>query len=249
MTYSLEIKNISYSYKDKLVLDDVSFNVRNGEFVGIIGPNGSGKSTLIKIIVGILKPFKGEVLVFGEDIADFKKKYMLGYVAQHVSYFNQGFPATVYEVVSLGLICKKRFKRIAKDEVPKIDEAIEKVGLSSFKNVNLNKLSLGQRQRVFIARALVTNPKMFILDEPTVGVDLNSVRSFFDLLKELQTQGCTIILVTHDIGVVTTCIQRIICLNKRLFFCGLSEEFVENKKDILNKLYNNKDIQIIDHGH
>lgn len=245
----IEIKNLSFRYGNINVLDDINMQISRGEFVGLIGPNGSGKSTLLKIILGLLNPQQGEVTLFGQPISKFKAWDKIGYVSQKANSFNTGFPATVHEVVAMGLYGKKGvLKPLNRLDKERIRKAIELVGLSEFEKRNIGKLSGGQQQRTFIARALVNDPELLILDEPTVGIDVESTKQFYNLLDNLNKElGITIILVSHDIGVVTKQVTQIACLNKKLHFHGSPEEFNQNQ-NVLQKIYG-VDMGLVNHHH
>jgi len=245
----VEIKRMSFRYEDRVVLKNINMTVKKGEFFGLIGPNGSGKSTLLKIILGLLPIQEGELYLFGKPLKQFKDWDKIGYVSQKANSFNTGFPATVFEVVSMGLYGKKGlFKRLNKEDKKKIHQAIKTAGLSDLEERNIGKLSGGQQQRTFIARALVKNPQLLILDEPTVGIDADSTKQFYRLLEKLNKEmGISIILVSHDIGVVTKQVSRLACLNKQLFFHGSPDEF-EEAKDILQKTYG-VDMGLVTHHH
>lgn len=246
----IEIKNVHFAYEHQKVLDGVDLTLLKGEFLGLIGPNGSGKSTLMKLILGLLKPQKGEITMFGEPVRQLKSRSRVGYVSQKSNSFNRGFPATVREVVASGLYGKLGlFRRMRKADWERVDQVIEQVGLTPFAGKSIGKLSGGQQQRAFIARALVSDPDLLILDEPTVGIDVKSVEEFYELLAHLhRNKGLSLILVTHDIGVVTTYVDRVACLNKRLFFHGDSKDFREHQQEILSAAYGH-DIQVIEHHH
>lgn len=246
----IEMNHISFSYDHQQVLDDVSLTVKKGELVGLIGPNGSGKSTLMKLALGLMKPQKGEIRVFGKQSLSGQERSKVGYVSQKSNSFNSGFPATVREVVASGLTGKLGlFHWMKKEDWEAVDEAIEQVGLSAFAHRNIGKMSGGQQQRAFIARALVSQPELLILDEPTVGVDAKSTEQFYDLLTQLhQERGISMILVTHDIGAVTTYVDRIACLNKKLFFHGQSKDFVEQQEEVLSAAYGHE-VQVVEHHH
>lgn len=245
----IEIKNLSFRYGNINVLDDINMQIRRGEFVGLIGPNGSGKSTLLKIILGLLTPQQGEVTLFGQSVNRFTDWDKIGYVSQKANSFNTGFPATVHEVVAMGLYGKKGvFKPLNRLDKERIRKAIELVGLSEFEKRNIGKLSGGQQQRTFIARALVNDPELLILDEPTVGIDSESTKQFNNLLNNLNKElGITIILVSHDIGVVTKQVTQVACLNKKLHFHGSPEEFDQNQ-NVLQKIYG-VDMGLVNHHH
>jgi len=250
MNTSINLKDISFKYENSLVLDNVSFSIQKGEFLGLIGPNGSGKSTLIKIILGILKPTKGEIQLFNSPISEFKDWSKIGYVSQKANTFNGGFPATVFEVVSTGLFGKMGlFKWMGKQEKEMVRHAIDTVGLSGYEKQNIGKLSGGQQQRVFIARALVSEPELLILDEPTVGVDENSEKQFYQLLEKMHRDlKVSLLLVSHDIGAITTHVDTIACLNKKLFFHGKPSEFEPNQMDIMGQLYG-QNVHVLQHNH
>jgi zinc transport system ATP-binding protein len=246
----LQMDHVSYSYQHQTVLEDVTLTVEEGQFLGIVGPNGSGKSTLLKIALGVLQPKKGTVSIFDTSMQEAKTKYSIGYVSQKSNSFQRDFPATVQEVIAAGLTSKKGFfSRYNKKDLLLVDEVLEQVGLQHLRKRNIGQLSGGQQQRVFIARSLISNPKLLILDEPTVGIDRESTKQFYDLLHQLHKKdGLTLVMVTHDIGVVTTLVDQVACLNKRLFFHGTRSLFVEKEKEILSKAYNH-DVQIINHQH
>ncbi|WP_058486308.1 metal ABC transporter ATP-binding protein [Defluviitalea phaphyphila] len=206
MNNILEIKNLSFAYdNNNLILDNINFTINSGEYVGIVGPNGAGKSTLIKIILGLLKPTKGEVKLLGQNIESFNNWSKIGYVAQKAASFNSSFPATVEEVVSANLYPKiGLFKRIKKKHMEKVYEVLKVVQMEKYGKRLIGNLSGGQQQRVFIARALVSSPEIIFLDEPTVGIDIHSQENFYNLLEELNSKmNITIVMITHDIGMIT----------------------------------------------
>ena len=209
------------------ILQDVSFAVSRGDFLALIGPNGSGKTTLIRIILGILKPSRGRVVFLGEEIHQFTQWQRVGYVPQKATHKDPYFPASVREVAAMGLISKKRFPRfLNRQDEAAIDRALELVDMKDLKNRRIGELSGGQQQRVFIARAIVNRPDALFLDEPTAGVDAETQARFYDMLAGLtRKEGLTIVLITHDIGVITKHVNKVACLNQRLFFHGTHEEF------------------------
>lgn len=245
----IEVKDLYFSYEHQKVLEDVNLTVNQGDFLGILGPNGSGKTTLIKLLLGLLKPQQGSIRLFGKRMNRFDRS-LIGYVSQKSTHFNRGFPATVKEVVASGLYGKLGlFHRMKPVHAEKVNQVIESVGLTHIKDHNIGKLSGGQQQRVFIARALVSNPQLLILDEPTVGVDVKSTEEFYEILTNLhQEMGYSLILITHDIGVVTTYVNKVACLNKKLYFHGNPGEFKRHQKEILSEVYGH-DVQVIEHHH
>lgn len=245
---ALSIDNVSFQYESQQVLEDVTLHIKKGSFLGLVGPNGSGKSTLIKCILGLLKPQKGSIRLFGEKIDTFKQWERIGFVSQKANSFNSGFPATVYEVVSMGLYGKKGlFRFLSKKDKEKVEKVLADVGMSDYLRKNIGELSGGQQQRVFIARALVSEPELLILDEPTVGIDAASVKSFYQLLAHLnREQQLTLLLVTHDIGAMSDYVSDVACLNKTLHFHGNTVEFNENHQ--LASFYG-RDVQLLTHQH
>lgn len=223
----VSIEGVSFSFGTTQVLVDVAFSIMPDDFLAIIGPNGSGKTTLLKIILGILHPASGAVRLMGEDVKHFSHWERLGYVPQKATHIDPFFPASVREVVAMGLLSQKRFPRLVKRQDERaIDEALKKVNMQKLKNRRIGELSGGQQQRVFIARAIVNNPDILFLDEPTTGVDAETQARFYDMLDELnRTHGITVVLITHDIGVITRHARKVACLNQRLVFHGTHEDF------------------------
>ncbi|MED4204433.1 metal ABC transporter ATP-binding protein [Neobacillus mesonae] len=246
----IEINHLFYRYEKDLVLDDINLSIPEGSFLAIVGPNGSGKSTLLKLILGLLRPQKGNILLFNQDISKFKDWQKIGYVSQKANSFNTGFPATVFEVVASGLTKRiGMFKFFKKEHGAAVDAALKAVGMEQFRNRNIGELSGGQQQRVFIARALVSDPKLLILDEPTVGVDVENVNSFYQMLSDLNTnRGITLLLVTHDIGTISDKVSHVACLNKHLHFHGETSEFEQMRMEELSKTYGH-DIHLLSHQH
>lgn len=246
----VEIRDVSYRYEKDLVLEDIQLTITKGDFLAIVGPNGSGKSTLMKLILGLLKPQKGSITLFGQDINRFKDWQKIGFVSQKANSFNTGFPATVFEVVASGLTKKLGlFHFLKKTEHKKVFDAIRAVGMEQFTRRNIGELSGGQQQRVFIARALVSDPELLILDEPTVGVDAKNVHSFYEMLEDLNKKSkITLLLVTHDIGAISDKVTHVACLNNNLHFHGKTEEFEKLKQSDLSDLYGH-DVQILVHDH
>lgn len=210
----LKVEHLNFEYPDTSVLRDVNFTLHKGDFLGIIGANGAGKSTLIKIILKILPITGGSVSLFGEDLSKFRDNYRIGYVSQKANSFNSDFPATVKEVVMANLYSKKGlFKRYTKEDTEKMREVLKKVGMEGYENKLIGKMSGGQQQRIFIARALISDPELLLMDEPTVGVDAKSVKQIMDIICALNAQGMTIVMTNHD----TPELVRV--SNKLLIFC------------------------------
>ncbi|MFJ8245509.1 metal ABC transporter ATP-binding protein [Peribacillus asahii] len=246
----IKVESLSYKYTKDKVLEDVSFEVPRGAFLAIVGPNGSGKSTLLKLILGLLRTQEGTIKLFDENIRSFKEWQQIGFVSQKANSFNSGFPATVFEVVQSGLTKKLGlFKFPKKADKQKVKKALEAVDMLSFQHRNIGELSGGQQQRVFIARSLVSEPQLLILDEPTVGVDSKHVHQFYEMLEMLNKQlGITLILVTHDVGTVTDKVTHVACLNKKLHFHGDACEYNQLNEEELSSVYGH-DVKLLSHNH
>ncbi|HEX6593406.1 MAG TPA: metal ABC transporter ATP-binding protein [Bacillota bacterium] len=246
----VSLKNIHYTYEKKPVLQQVNLEIKRGMFMGLVGPNGGGKTTLIKIILGLIKPDYGTVELFQQPIEQFKDWHRIGFVSQKSNTFNKGFPATVYEVVAMGLTAKiGYFKFLKRQHKGKIVEAIDQVGMSDYIHQNIGHLSGGQQQRIFIARALVSDPDVLIFDEPTVGIDVENVRRLYDLLGTLnKDKNITLLLVTHDTGTITKHASHIVCLNRTLHFHGDSDKYSSLTEQDLTAIYGHP-VHIVKHDH
>ena len=196
----ISIENLSFAYNKENVLQDIILSVDEGDFIGIIGCNGSGKSTLMKLLIGQLTPSKGKIKLFNEDLNKSNKLNKIGYVPQISLSSGATFPATVEEVVMANLYSKIGFMRFPKKEhKEKVKEALRLVNMEEYSKRLIGNLSGGQQQRVMIAKALVSDPKIIILDEPTTGIDAKSEEQLYDLLNKLNKESnITIIIVSHD---------------------------------------------------
>lgn len=235
----IEINDLSFEYNDIPVLEKVNLTVMKGDFLSIVGPNGRGKTTLIKLILGLLLPSAGTVRVFGRP--PLKIRHSIGYMPQAPS-LDLHFPVTVMDVVSMGLLGKEGsfgFFR-SKDHGP-VMEALRKLGIESLRNSPFSELSGGQRQRVLIARALVNDPDLLILDEPTSSVDIVAEQALFDVLDELN-RHMTIIVVSHDVGFVSQYVKTVACVNRRVVVHPTSEITGE----IISEIYG-ADVRMIRH--
>ncbi len=246
---SIELNNISFAYiENENVLENITFALHKGDYLGIIGPNGGGKTTLLKIMLGLLKPTAGEIKLFGKPLAEFKDWSKIGYVPQKAAYFDNNFPATVEEVVAMGRYAKRGlFNFPTKDDKEKVSQALDQVDMLRYKNKQLGDLSGGQQQRVFIARALATEPEVIFLDEPTVGIDATTQERFYNLLKKLNKElSLTLVLVSHELDVVAHEATEVACINCRLVcYCSPNELM---RKETLEKIYG-KDLKYILHQH
>jgi zinc transport system ATP-binding protein len=209
---AIKSNNLFFQYEETPILENVSFVIAPGEFVGIFGPNGGGKTTLLKLLLGFLKPQKGSVEILGESTKFVREK--MGYVPQ-ISHLDRQFPITVLEVVMMGCLDKSPYRSYTKDAKEKAREALKNVGMLDFQNHSFGTLSGGQAQRVLIARALVSKPSILLLDEPTASVDAAAEETIYNLLQQLKGT-MTIVMVTHDLQVMMQKVDRFICVNKEV---------------------------------
>ncbi len=227
----LNIKNLTFNYRADKILNNITFSINQGDFLGIIGPNGSGKTTLLKLILHLIPIQKGSIKLLSQDIASFDQWSKIGYVPQKVTNIDPYFPASVKEIVSMGLLSSKKFPKVmTRHDNAIINKCLKLVDMKKFENRRIGELSGGQQQRVFIARAIATGPDLLILDEPTTGVDQQTQSRFYKLLDLLnKTEKMSIILISHDIGTITRYVNKVACLNQKLVFHGTHEEFCSSK--------------------
>nr|WP_276256829.1 metal ABC transporter ATP-binding protein [Halovivax sp. TS33] len=223
----IELTNVDFGYTTTPVVEDISLRIDPSEYAAVVGPNGSGKSTLMKLMLGLLRPNEGVAELFGEPSHQFDDGSRIGYVAQHAS-ASKEMPITVREVVKMGRFPHIGFGRLSRKDWGIVYQALDTVGMTAFADRRVTQLSGGQRQRAFIARALASEADLLVLDEPTVGVDIESVEAFYDLLDSLNDDGITILLIEHDLSAVTQHAERVICLNREIYFDGPTAEFVES---------------------
>lgn len=208
----VSLERVSFTYAGVDVLRDVSFDFHEGDFVGIIGPNAGGKTTLLKLILGLLRPDSGSIRVLG--VPPDEARGLVGYVPQY-AHFDRSFPIRVRTAVTMGTLGRGRMRdTVANDAV---DRALEQVELHEVADRQMGSLSGGQLQRALIARALVTEPKLLLLDEPTASLDTRIGRSVYELLEELA-EKITVVLVSHDIGVISRHVRTIACLNVEMHY-------------------------------
>lgn len=228
MSDAIEFKDVTFSYGEHAVLDNVSLKIARGGFVGILGHNGAGKTTLMKLCLGLLKSQKGRVRVLGQDAEKFRHWEKVGYVQQTFEDFDFQFPATVMEVVLMGRLSRKRglLKGFDAQDKKAALKAMETIGITHLKDKKIGALSGGQRQKAFLAKTLCGDAEVLFLDEPTAAMDYNSQHSFYDLLQKLNKEmGITIILITHDLGQVLQHVKRVVVLNRKIVFEGESGKF------------------------
>lgn len=221
---AIEIKNLTVAYGENIALEDLNLNIEVGSLMALVGPNGAGKSTLIKTILKFLKQITGEIKINAKTLA---------YVPQRNS-VDWDFPTTLFDVVEMG--CYGRvglFKRVSKGEKQKVLKAIEQVGMLEFKDRQISELSGGQQQRAFIARALVQEADIYLMDEPFQGVDSTTEKSIVEILKQLKAEGKTIIVVHHDLQTVPAYFESVALINKAVIVSGkISEVFTQENIDV-----------------
>lgn len=223
----LEVKNLTFLYGETEAFSDLNFSVEKGDFIGLTGPNGAGKTTLVRSILGLEEKYTGTIELFGKDRRNFSDWNKIGYLPQRVNAFNPLFPATVMEVVGLGLLSKKTFpKKFTRADKEKIMSKLELMDITDLKDKMVGELSGGQQQRVFLARALVANPELLILDEPSTSLDPHSRASFYKLIKDLNREkGITVILITHDTSETGGFANKMLFLDKKIVFYGEFTDF------------------------
>ena len=208
----VEIKKLNIKYNKSITLENINFDVEQNDFLGIIGPNGAGKTTLFSCMLGMINQYCGTIKFFNEDIRK---------------------SITVHEVIKMGL-------RKNHDD-NRINEVLQQVWIHELAHKRIGELSAGQQQRVFIAKALAGRPKILILDEPVTGIDKHSTELFYDILTKLHQNKITIIWSSHDLNAVHMLANKVACLNRTLFFHGVSNDFFNN--DNLLKKYSESSMQ------
>lgn len=224
----ISIKNLWAGYEADTILEDISFEMFQDDYVGLIGPNGGGKTTLIRVILGLIKPDRGTITVMGQDPV--RGRRHIGYVSQF-QVEDKHFPVSVWDVVAMGRLqpnIQKNFG-IRTHDKQAIEIALEQTGMLDYRKRTMNELSGGQRQRVYISRALSAEPKILLLDEPTSSVDSQSSTQLYDLLAELNDH-IAILLISHDLTAISTYVKTIGCVNRQLVYQGskeLTNEMIE----------------------
>ncbi len=244
----IEVENVTFAYDGEDVLKNITLSIHQGDYIGIIGPNGAGKTTLFKIMLGLLRPKTGTIKLFGHTINNFRDWHKIGYVPQKVTNFDSNFPVTVSEVVSMGLNTKIRlFNKTATEDKRAVQNALEQVDMRDYRDRLIGDLSGGQQQRVFIARALVKQPEVIFLDEPTTGVDKQTQDGFYAMLQKLNKKlGITLVLVSHDIGRLTKEVMHIACVDRSLTCHTSLEEYLKSNQSA--NIIDQK-VKIITHHH
>lgn len=230
---ALKVQQLSVNYDQISVLWDLNFSIPSGKLVGVIGPNGAGKSTLLKTLLGIVKPLSGRVEFLGQPYK--KVRRSVAYVPQR-SAIDWDFPITVFDVVLMGRYAKSGFfQRLKRADKEAVTRALASVGLESFADRQIGELSGGQQQRVFIARALLQEADIYLMDEPFAGVDIATEKVIVSIFDELRSRGKTLLVVHHDLNSVDQYFDWVLLLNTSLIACGPVEEVFH--KETLLKAY------------
>jgi len=241
----VSISNLNLKNGSDIILDNVSFKINKGDFLGIIGPNGAGKTTLFKCMLGLNKNFSGTIRIFNKDVKkEYKKIYKkIGYIPQSNN-FDPQFPATVKEIIELGTIEKKKLNKDT------LKEIVEFTGIAEYLDKRIGNLSGGQQQRVMITKALINEPDLLILDEPGTAIDINILKLFYKLLIKLnQEKKITIIWSSHDLDAVNLLSNKVACIYKKLLFHGGSKEFFSDENNIKKFTESAMHIHIKSHYH
>jgi zinc transport system ATP-binding protein len=237
----IEVRDLWFSFNSIPVLKEVNLTVRPGNFIALLGPNGGGKTTLLKLMLGLLIPDRGSIKIFGELPG--KSSHRIGYMPQHL-HFNQSFPISVLDVVLMGKLRPGRgWSRYSHQDRMAAEKALKQMEMWDFRNRRAGELSGGQVQRVFIARALVDEPEVLMLDEPTASIDTKHQTDLFDILKELN-KTVTIIVVSHDVGIVSSHVKSVACVNQQVFY----HDHAEIKEEMIELAYQCCPVDIVAHG-
>jgi zinc transport system ATP-binding protein len=236
-------------YREGCVLEDISFAVKRGDYVGIVGPNGSGKSTLVQALLGLVAISSGSARLFGVPCDGFNQWGRVGYLPQSLRLLNPAFPATVAETVGLGLLSLKRFpRRLNRQDREVVDTTLNELGIYDIRSKLIGELSGGQQQRALLARALVNNPELLILDEPTAALDPETRERFYHMISDInRSRGVTVLLVTHDTGVIGQHATKMLYLDKRMLFYGSFDDFCHSPE--MSDLFGEHSQHLMCHRH
>lgn len=250
MSYEVvRTERLCCSYRAGRVLEDISIAVEAGDYVGIVGPNGSGKSTLVQSLIGLVAISEGSASLFGVPCDKFSAWGRIGYLPQSLRLLNPVFPATVAETVGLGLLSQKSFPRkMTRSDRVCVDATLESLGVYDLSSKLIGELSGGQQQRVLLARALVNNPELLILDEPTAALDPETRERFYALIADVnRSRGVTVLLVTHDAGAIGQHATKMLYLDKRVLFYGNFDEFCASEE--MSALFGTHSQHLMCHRH
>ena len=246
---TIKVEHLNVRYNSEMALADVTFSISPGDYVGLVGPNGAGKTTLIKTLLGLLAPESGRIEIFGQAVTRFSEWSRIGYLPQRVSSFNPLFPATVKEVVGIGLLGDKPFpKRFVSGDGKKIQQALDLLEIAHLRGKLISELSGGEQQRVFLARAIVSGPGLLILDEPITALDPQTRDNFFKIINGFNREkGTTIIMVTHDVGSIGQYANKFLYLDKKVVFYGPFSDFCQSPE--MSKHFGDYSQHVICHQH
>jgi len=222
----LEVKNLNINRNATTVIENATFTINKGDYVGIVGPNGGGKTTLLRVILNFLPYTQGSIQLFGTDLTKFSSWQKIAYISQQATNFEDQFPLTVRELVSLGCIQKGHLgRKFTPKDWQTVDNNIEYMGLKDVANRRIGQLSGGQKQRMFVAKALTHKPELILLDEPIVGVDSDAQEKFYKKLSDLNIKyQTTILIVTHDLASVFCRMSKILCINKNIEIANITQD-------------------------
>ena len=222
----IEVEGVTVSRGGAPAIKDATFTVSKGDFVGVVGPNGSGKTTLIKATLGLLPRDAGAIRLFGAPVEQFRDWERIAYVGQEATHFDQTFPLSVRELVSLGRITRGNIgRRLGTEDWRHVDEMIKFMGIADLSDRRIGQLSGGQKQRVFVAKAMARDPDVLFLDEPVAGVDAETQERFYMKLSNLnRMKGTTIIDVSHDLSAVFCRMSKVICVNREVNVANIGDE-------------------------
>jgi zinc transport system ATP-binding protein len=218
----ITIENASMGYEGKVIVPNLSIKINDGEYICIVGENGSGKTTLMKCLLGLIQPLSGKV-VYGDGL----KQNEIGYLPQQ-TVLQKDFPASVYEVVLSGCLNKKHTLFYSKEQKAMALENMERTGIAPLKKKCFRELSGGQKQRVMLARALCATHKLLILDEPVTGLDPMAMADMYELIKNLNNSGITVVMVSHDITAAVNNASKILHLSKNDYFYGTAHQYLHS---------------------
>jgi len=233
----IEVDGLNVARNGRRVIEDATFTVGRGAYMGVVGPNGGGKTTLLQAVLGIIPHDSGSIRILGRPMEEFDEWSRLAWVSQHSISFDERFPINVRELVGLGRINRGNLaKPLRKEDWVKVDEVLGFMGISELAERRVGHLSGGQKQRVFVAKAIVRDPEVLILDEPVAGVDAEAQELFYMKLSDLNgREGTTIVIVSHDLAAVFCRMSDVMCVNRRVYTSPISPDADPN--EVLQKAY------------
>jgi zinc transport system ATP-binding protein len=233
----VEAKSVDIIRSNDLIIQQATFTINKGDYVGIVGPNGGGKTTLLLAIVGFLPIQRGTIRLFGKNISSFSQWEKVAYVSQGAINFDNNFPLTVRELVGLGRINRRNIgRKLTSTDWEAVDESLEIMAVNDLANKRIGNLSGGQKQRVFVAKALVRHPDVLFLDEPVAGIDASTLEKFYKTLSDLNAKkNITIVIVSHDLSTVFCRMSKLICVNRQVYISDITKGMDPN--NILKKVY------------